>query len=123
MTPGRILVADDDPSTARLLRYFLESNGFTVETAPDGNRALELGTSGEFQLVILDVHMPVYDGVEVLEFLHRRHVLHPIKAIAVTGDLSEQVRRELEAGGVDSFFTKPVDLQLLRDEVDRLMAV
>ena len=119
----RILVADDDPASAELLKYFLESHGFTVETAPDGNRALEMGTSGEFQLVILDMHMPMYDGVEVLEFLRKRHVLHPIKVIDVTGDLSDGLRRELEAAGIDSFLTKPVDLQTLRAEVDRLMAV
>jgi len=119
---ARILVADDDPASADLLKYFLESHGFEVETAPDGNRALEMGTSGEFRLVILDMHMPMYDGVEVLEFLRKRHVLHPIKAIAITGDVSEEVRGELEAGGIDSLLTKPVDLQLLGDEVNRLMA-
>ncbi|TMC80336.1 MAG: response regulator [Chloroflexi bacterium] len=73
--------------------------------------------------MILDMHMPMYDGVEVLEFLRKRHVLHPIKVIAVTGDLSDGLRRELEAAGIDSFLTKPVDLQTLRAEVDRLMAV
>ncbi len=119
----RILVADDDPASAELLTYFLESHGYAVETAPDGNRALDMGTSGDFQLVILDVHMPMYDGLEVLEFLRKRHVLHPIKAIALTGDLSDEVRSELEAGGIDSFLTKPVDLDLLRQEVNRLMAV
>lgn len=120
---ARILVADDDPASADLLKYFLESHGFEVETAPDGNRALEMGASGDFQLVILDVHMPMYDGVEVLEFLRKRYVLHPIKAIALTGDVSDEMRAELAAGGIDSFLTKPVDLQLLRDEVDRLLVV
>ena len=82
-----------------------------------------MGASGDFQLVILDVHMPMYDGVEVLEFLRKRYVLHPIKAIALTGDVSDEMRAELAAGGIDSFLTKPVDLQLLRDEVDRLLVV
>jgi CheY-like chemotaxis protein len=119
---GRILVADDDTANAELLTYFLESYGFEVSTASDGNRALEMGTSGDFKLVILDVHMPMYDGVEVLQFLRKRHVLHPIKVIALTGDLSDEVRRALEGGGIDSFFTKPVDLAQLREEVNRLMA-
>ena len=119
---GRILVADDDPPSAELLTYFLESHGYDVSTAPDGNQALELGTSGQFQLVILDVHLPMYDGVEVLEMLRKRHKLHPIKVIALTGDLSDRVREALESGGIDSFLTKPVDLPSLRKEVDRLMA-
>ena len=118
----RILVADDDPASAELLTYFLESNGFEVATAPDGNRALEMGTSGDFELVILDVHMPLYDGVEVLQFLRKRYKLHPIKVIALTGDASDEVRSALASGGIDSFITKPVDLTLLRQEVDRLLA-
>ena len=119
---GRILVADDDPPSAELLTYFLERQGYEVSTAPDGNQALELGTSGDFQLVILDVHMPMYDGVEVLELLRRRHKLHPIKVLALTGDLSEEVRKSLETSGIDGFLTKPVDLASLGKEVDRLMA-
>ena len=118
----RILVADDDPASAELLTYYLEAHGFDVSTAPDGNRALEMGTSGDYQLVILDVHMPMYDGIELLQFLRKRHVLHPIKIIALTGDLSDEVREALRGGGIDSFLTKPVDLQLLGDEVDRLTA-
>ena len=118
----RILVADDDPASAELLTYYLEGNGFEVSTAADGNRALEMGTSGDYELVILDVHMPMYDGVELLQFLRKRHVLHPIKVIALTGDLTEEVRAALAGGGVDSFMTKPVDLGLLGEEVNRLMA-
>jgi len=118
----RILVADDDPASAELLTYFLESKGFSVTTAPDGNQALEMGATGEFGLVILDVHMPMYDGVEVLELLRKRHILHPIKVIALTGDSSEAVRTALEGGRIDAFLTKPVDLDLLRQEVERLTA-
>jgi CheY-like chemotaxis protein len=118
----RILVADDDPASAELLTYFLESRGYEVATAPDGNRALDMGTSGEYSLVILDMHMPMYDGVELLEFLRKRYKLHPIKVIALTGDLSEDVRQALQAGGIDSFLTKPVDLHRLGEEVNRLTA-
>ncbi len=117
---GRILVADDDPASAELLTYFLESKGYGVSTALDGNRAIELGTSDEFDLVILDMHMPLYDGDEVLRLLRRRHQLHPIKVIALTGDLSDDVRDTLAAAGIDGFLTKPVDLHLLSDEVARL---
>ena len=119
---GRILVAEDDRASAELLVAFLGSLGFEVAMAPDGNRALEMGTSGDYDLVILDVHMPLYDGVEILQMLRMRHVLHPVKVIALTADLSDSVRFALESTGVDSYFTKPVDLALLGDEVTRLTA-
>jgi CheY-like chemotaxis protein len=117
-----ILVADDDPVSAELLTYFLEANGFDVATASDGNRAVEMGTSGDYQLVILDFHMPMYDGGEVLAMIRKRHVLHPVKVIALTGDVSDDVREALQGGGIDSILTKPVDLTRLREEIDRLLA-
>jgi two-component system, OmpR family, response regulator len=118
----RILVADDDPASTELVFYFLRSHGFNVSTAGDGNRALELGSSGDYDVVILDVHMPLYDGVEVLQLLRKRHVLHPVKVIGLTGDLSQEVRLALLGSGVDSILTKPVNLALLREEVNRLVA-
>ena len=120
---ARILVAEDDAASADLLQSFLESEGFEVATAADGNRAIELGNSGTFQLAVLDVHLPLYDGVEVLELLRRRHVLHPIRVIGLTADLSDDVRRSLETMGVDAYLTKPVDLGELRRAVARLLAL
>lgn len=118
----RILVADDDPASSELLTYFLRENGFEVETADDGNRAIDMGTSGEFSLVIMDYHLPLYDGREVTELLHKRHMLHPIKVIAVTADDSDETRAVLERAGVDSFLTKPINLSLLHAEISRLLA-
>lgn len=117
----RVLVADDDPASSELVLTFLRSSGYQVSTATDGNRALELGASGDYGLVILDVHMPLYDGVEVVELLRKRHVLHPIKIIGLAGDTSDDVRLALVRGGVDGFLTKPVNLALLREEVNRLV--
>lgn len=118
---SRILVADDDPPSLELVTVFLESRGYSVATAADGNRAVEMGTSGDYPLVILDVHMPMYDGVEVLQFLRRRHILHPVKIIALTADSSPEVRRALEDFGIDSFLMKPIELTRLLQEVRRLM--
>ena len=115
-------MADDDPASLELLTYFLRANGYDVETADDGNRAIDLGTNGNFQLIILDFHMPVYDGDEVLDMVRKRHLLHPVKVIALTADESTDVRLALQSGEVDSFLTKPVDLRRLRHEIERLLA-
>src|SRR5947208_3316494 len=83
-------VADADSAGVDLVSSFLESRGYQVATALDGNRAVELGSTGDYALAILDVHMPMYEGVEVLQILRRRHVLHPMRIIALTGDATEQ---------------------------------
>jgi len=119
---GRILVADDDPASLDLLQAFLESRGYEVTRAADGNHAVELGSDGDFDLAVIDVHMPVYEGVEVVELLRRRHLLHPLKVIALTGDVSRSLHLALAAAGIDSYLTKPVELSELESEVTRLTA-
>jgi len=121
MSPARILVAEDNEDNAELLREFLESRGYLVAFAPDGNRAIDMGGSGNYDLIILDVHMPLYEGPEVLKMLRARHRLRPVKVIALTADPLPEVRRELEAAGLDGFIAKPVDLNELEREVARVL--
>src|SRR5258708_40113542 len=120
MTPPRILVADDDPANLELLQVFLESKGYDVATASDGNRALDLGTSGDFELVILDVHMPLYDGTEGLQMLRKRFLKHPIKIVALTGDARPELREALRRDGANAYMIKPVRPAALPEEVQRL---
>jgi len=119
--PARILVVDDDAASLDLVTIWLQSHGYAVSQASEGNRAISLGTEEKFDLVILDVHMPTYDGIEILRFLRKRYVRSPVKVIALTGDSTESVRKGLTRQGVDSYMTKPVELKALLDEVQRLL--
>ena len=119
--PARILVVDDDAASLDLVTTWLQSHGYSVTEASDGNRAVSLGTEEKFDLVILDVHVPTYDGIEILRFLRKRYVHRPVKVIALTGDSTESVRTQLTRYGIDSYMTKPVELKALLDEVQRLL--
>jgi CheY-like chemotaxis protein len=120
-TQPRILVAEDDLASLELLQVFLESSGYMVGIASDGNRAIELGCNGQFDLVILDLDMPVYRGIEVLRMLRKRHLLRPMKVIALTGNTLPTIRDEVEREGIDGFLVKPVRLSQLRAEIERLL--
>jgi CheY-like chemotaxis protein len=120
MIAPRILIAEDDPASLDLVKTYLESKGYQVSAALDGNRALDMATSGEFDLLILDVHMSVYGGHEVLQMLRRRFLAHPIKVIALTADTSWALREEMKDEGVDGYLIKPVSLAELGKEVTRL---
>ena len=122
MSAARILISEDDPSSLELVQVYLESKGYEVSSASDGNRALELGESGEFDLLILDVHMPLYEGVEVLQMLRKRFIHHPIKVIALTADAGSGLRDDLFREGIDGYLTKPVSLVELGEEITRLLA-
>jgi len=122
LSVARILIAEDDPASLELVQVYLESKGYEVSSASDGNRALELGESGEFDLLILDIHMPLYEGVEVLQMLRKRFLHHPIKVIALTADAGSGLRDDLFREGIDGYLTKPVSLAELGEEVTRLLA-
>jgi CheY-like chemotaxis protein len=122
LTVARILVADDDPNSLELVQVYLESKGYEVSGASDGNRAVELSESGEFDLLILDVHMPLFDGVEVLQMLRKRFIQHPIKIIALTADAGSGLLDELVREGIDGYLTKPVSLAELGEEITRVLA-
>jgi CheY-like chemotaxis protein len=122
MPEAKILVAEDNPPSAELLHDHLESLGYRVELATDGQLAVEMALTGRFQLLILDVNMPGYDGVQVLQRLRQEEMAPPPKVIVVTADRLATRRDELTQLGVDGYMTKPVDLQRLTDEVKRVLA-
>src|SRR5580704_2717294 len=64
MSEGRILVVDDEPQIRRVMRTTLASNGYEVSEAMNGDEALELPRSSEYDLVLLDVNMPGKSGLE-----------------------------------------------------------
>lgn len=105
-----------------MVQMYLESKGYEVSAAPDGNRALDMAGSGEFDLLILDVHMPLYGGQEVLQMLRKRLLVHPIKIIALTADTRWELRDEMKRDGVDGYLIKPINLSELGKEVTRLLA-
>jgi len=117
----RILVVDDDPAGNELVAYFLKSLGYNVAIAADGGRALNMDLDDDIELIILDVHLPQHDGDEVLVMLRERHLSRPVKVLALTADGSDEVRESMQSAGADGFLTKPVDLDVLREEVGRLM--
>lgn len=117
----RILVVDDDPASNELVAYFLKSLGYNVAIAADGSRALNMDLDDDIELVILDVHLPQYDGDEVLLMLRERQLSRRIKVLALTADESDEVRESMQSAGADGFLTKPIDLDVLREEVFRLI--
>lgn len=116
----RILVADDNAVGAELLCSYLESLGYAVDWVQDGDHALAMAASGLYQVLLLDVHMPVYDGVEVMRRLHLL-MGRPLRVIAVTADRLASRREELTRMGIDGYLTKPVNLIELRKELDRVL--
>ena len=119
----RVLVAEDDPVVRTLLQRLLRDAGFEVRTARHGDEALgmALRASGQFDLVVTDVRMPVMDGLELARRLRERWPALPVLYISgYDVELSSGSRR---GGPRQSLLRKPFDLDELLREVTRLLAL
>jgi len=118
-TPSRILVVEDEKRIADFLNRGLESAGYTVELAPDGQTALDRIHQMDFDLVILDLMLPDMDGLMVLEKARNRKVSPPVLILSARGGVDDRVKG-LELGA-DDYLVKPFAFVELLARVRALM--
>ena len=116
----RVLVVDDDGEIVEALRYALETRGFQVLVARDGNQGLALAEKEDPDLVILDMMMPKRSGFLVLEKLRRSRPV-PIRVIMITANEGSRHKAYAEMLGVDDYIRKPFAMDRLLESVDRLL--
>ena len=104
-----ILVADDDKNTRKYLRAVLESDGYTVSDAKNGEEALTVMDREVIDLVVLDVMMPVMDGYEFTKCMREADNELPILMISAK-HTPEDKKRGFRAG-TDDYMTKPIDAE------------
>jgi DNA-binding response OmpR family regulator len=110
---GRILIVDDEPEILNAVKYYLEDEDFQVHIAEEGMQALELAETLQPDLILLDVMMPIMDGIQVCRQLRSRSRTRLIPVIFLTArDAVEDRIQGLEAGGVD-YIIKPFNNQEL----------
>jgi len=105
-TAPQLVIADDDDTIRKLLRFHAERGGFAVETAEDGAQAVEMVTD-ETDVVLLDLHMPVLDGFGALERLSKEHPGLPAVVLTSVDEASDAVKA-MKLGALD-YLTKPFD--------------
>jgi two-component system, OmpR family, KDP operon response regulator KdpE len=106
----RILVVDDEPQITRVLRRSLQTHGYDVRTAADGEAALEIVHDWPPDLVITDLTMPGLDGIELCRQLRAQSSL-PIIVLSVKGE--EQTKVKALDAGADDYVTKPFGMDEL----------
>jgi len=119
MSDTRILVVDDDPTFRMTTAALLESDGYQVETAPDGQQAVEQLKHQQFDLLLVDLRMPGIDGISLVEALRLWGHGVPILMISGFGTVETAVRA-LQTG-VDDFLQKPVEPDVLSARVADLL--
>ncbi|PIT95894.1 response regulator [Candidatus Falkowbacteria bacterium CG10_big_fil_rev_8_21_14_0_10_37_14] len=116
-----ILIAEDEDTLAHTINLKLNSLGFNVETASDGEEALKRLAQGGIDLLILDLIMPKVNGFQVLEEMSRLKYQIPV-VVATNLGQAEDLKRVRELGAKDYFIKSEVSIKDLVNKVATIMA-
>ncbi len=109
----RILLAEDNPINQQIIIEILSDVGITVDTAPDGQEALKQITQKAYHAVLMDVQMPVLDGLEATRIIRTDPAFAEIPIIAMTAHAMKEDRQRCLESGMNDYITKPIDIDLL----------
>jgi CheY-like chemotaxis protein len=115
------LIVEDHPTMREAMRLVLEGEGFTIDEAADGERALELVRADPPDLVFLDMNIPGPSGADVLGELRADPATAGVRVIVVTAD-GEEGRGRALAMGADEYFTKPFSPITLLQTVEQVLS-
>jgi DNA-binding response OmpR family regulator len=115
----RILIVDDSPTLRKVLSFYLGKRGYQCAEAFNGRAALEMLGRERFDLIILDMNMPVMSGSEVLSALQDRPETTP-PILILSGDREEESRARGLALGAQYYMTKPFQPPAVVDMIERI---
>jgi CheY-like chemotaxis protein/HPt (histidine-containing phosphotransfer) domain-containing protein len=110
---NRILVAEDNIINQQVIQGFLALSDITVEIANNGKEALALLEIGEFNAVLMDIHMPVMDGFETTKLIRSQKRFAKLPVIALTAGVTKQEQQSCLAAGMNDFIGKPINPEKL----------
>ena len=118
-TPPRILIVDDEPFNVDYLEQELEESGYELLTASNGQEALDQIRNASPDLVLLDIMMPVMDGLEATKLIREVGSLKHTPIVALTALAMPGDRERCIAAGMTDYLSKPIRIQELADMIQK----
>ena len=115
----KVLVVEDNEELNNTLKEILEINGYNVETAFDGEEALDFATYSEYDAIILDIMLPKIDGYKVCQILRQKGIKTPILMLTAKDTLQDKVKG-LDIGA-DDYLVKPFEIEELLARIRALI--
>ena len=117
-----ILVVEDYEDTSLAMRLALEEQGYRILEAADGARAVEVAARERPDVILMDLSLPVMDGLAAAERIRADPTLRDTVIVAVTGYSDKGARARALAAGCNAFVSKPIDYEWLKDLFANLLA-
>jgi CheY-like chemotaxis protein len=116
-----VMVVEDFRDARLMMKEALETKGYRVVEAADGWEAVGLATQVRPHLILMDLHLPVLDGVEAACLLREHGEFGDVPMIAITANDSADSRADAADCGFDEYVTKPIDFDHLEPLIERLL--
>ena len=119
MSDGKILIIEDNAKNRMLIRDVLEYHGYNVLEAEDGAAGIAAAMEWHPDLILMDIQMPVIDGMTAVQLLRNAPETKEIKMIALTSFAMKGDREKFLAAGFDDYIAKPIDTRKLSEWVEQ----
>lgn len=116
-----LLITDDDDSCRDSIKDVFEPKGYTTYLASCGREAVKIAKTEEVHLLILDVHLPDYSGLETLQII-KREISLVIPCIFISGEITKELQIDLISANAYTLIPKPINVNILQDSVEQVLA-
>lgn len=114
----KIIVAEDSSVIQNLTKKILSQLNYAITSVKNGQQVLDLMSKDNYDLILLDIHMPVMDGMECAKHIRgREDSQKDIPIIAITGNANNYSEKDFEAVGINAFVPKPLNYDSLVEKV------
>jgi CheY-like chemotaxis protein len=118
----KVLIVEDADDARYFMRLALEHLGYLIIEAENGARAVEIAQSERPDIILMDLSLPILDGIAATEKIRALEGLGGLPIIAVTAHQETDFRAGAKAAGFDAYVTKPIDMDFLSGLIDGLLA-
>ena len=115
-----VLIVEDHADTREMLKILLNMIGCRVIEAEDGEQAISVAEKGHPDMILVDLRMPLLDGLTVTRLIRSNPVLNEVPIVLITGMDTPQVHREARSAGCNDCLSKPLDFERLQELIELL---
>lgn len=116
-----ILIVEDSDDARYFMRLALEDHGYRIVEAENGAKAVEVAQNERPDIILMDLSLPIMDGITATQEIRASAGLDGIPVIAVTAHQETDFRAGAKAAGFDAYVTKPIDIEFLSELIQGLL--
>jgi two-component system, cell cycle response regulator DivK len=116
-----VLIVEDSEDARYFMRLELEQLGYRIVEAENGEKAVEVAERERPDIILMDLSLPVMDGIAATERIRSRDGFKTVPVIAVTAHQETDFRADAKAAGFDAYVTKPIDVPWLSELIEGLL--